>query len=195
MKQYVLDTNIFVYLTNPSSGDDLRRAARYFWGNAREEFENGEATLIVPEEVRRELEVQSYTLTDKRNRKTNAFLELCQEVSPIHLSQEIEHKIRQLTAYVRAKFKEDIGRDKMEYGGVSDSRILYTAYVEDGILVTGNVKDFLLYPLLFPLDEKRLYDIKENEYILIPPEGYEKIHSDSYFQKLLHEFFELDQES
>lgn len=193
MKQYVLDTNIFIYLTNRSSSDDLRRKTRYFWEKAREEFQNGEAVLLVPEEVRRELEVQSYTLTDKRNSKTNGLLELCQEVSPIHLSQEVEHKIRQLTAYVRAKFKEDMGRDKMEYGGVSDSRILYTAYVEDGILVTANVKDFLLYPLLFPLDEKRLYDINENDYIMIPPDGYTKIHSDPHFQELLQEFFELDQ--
>lgn len=36
----------------------------------------------------------------------------------------------------------------MEYGGVSDARILYTAYIEDAILVTANIKDF------FELDQE-----------------------------------------
>jgi len=36
----------------------------------------------------------------------------------------------------------------MEYGGVSDARIMFTAYAEDAILVTANVKDF------FELDMK-----------------------------------------
>lgn len=194
LKQYVLDTNIFIYLTNRSSSDDLRRETRYFWKKAKKEFENGEAVLLVPKEVRRELEIQSYTLTEERNNRTNALLEHCREVSPTNLTQDVEHKIRQLTAYVRANFKEDIGRDKMEYGGVSDSRILYTAYIEDGILVTGNVKDFLLYPLLFPLEEQRIYSINENKFVVIPPDGYTKIHSDPDFQKLLKEFFKLSQQ-
>lgn len=194
LKSYTLDTNVFRYAVNPTGGDDLRRVAKLFWKNALLEFKNGQAVLLVPREVIRELEVQSFNLSDKENRKIAGLLELCQEVSPSRLSPEIEHKIRQVTSYVRSNFKENIGRDKMEYGGVSDARILYTAYIEDAILVTANVKDFLLYPLLFPQHEERLYDIKKNNYVTIPEQGYTKIHSDVYFKKLLQDFFELDRE-
>lgn len=41
-----------------------------------------------------------------------------------------------------------MGRDKMEYGGMSDAQILYTAYIEDAILITANVKNF------FELDQE-----------------------------------------
>lgn len=195
VKSYALDTNIFRYAVNPTGSKNLRRAAKHFWKHALLEFENGKAVLLVPKEVIRELEIQSFSLSDKENRKIVDLLELCQEVSPNRLSPEIEHKIRQITSYVRSNFKMDIGNDKMEYGGVSDARILYTAYTEDAILITANVKDFLLYPLLFPQNEERLYDIKNNIYVMIPKNGYTKIHSDEYFKKLLQDFFELDQES
>lgn len=186
---------MFVYLSNSDSSKELNRAAYTFWKKAKDEFQNGEAVLLVPKEVRRELEVQDFHLKAKEKRKTAKYLELCKVVSPVHLSQDIEHQIRKITSYVRNNLKEYIGRDKMDYGGVSDARILYTSYVEDAILVTANVKDFLLYPLLFPQHEECLYDLKENTYVTIPKEGYEKIHSDPYFKELLQDFFELDQES
>ena len=82
MKQYTLDTNIFRYLTSPDVGGDLIIATKHFWRKAKSEFENGEAVLLVPKEVVRELEVQSYKLSDKENRKIAGLLELCREVSP-----------------------------------------------------------------------------------------------------------------
>lgn len=195
MKQYILDTNIFRHAVNPNSGDDLNKAARQFWRMALEEFENGEAVLLVPDEVRRELRVQLFTLGEKEKRKIKSMLQHCQVVTPVRVSIEIEHILRSISAYVRANFKEEIGRDKMEYGGVSDARILYTAYVEDAILVTANVKDFLLYPLLFEQNEERLYAIKEKDYVSIQEEGYKIIHEDPTFKEMLQVFFELDQES
>lgn len=168
---------------------------KFFSKKVLSEIENGEAVLLIPQEVVRELKVQSFTLTDKENRKIADLMELCQEVSPNRLSPELEHKIREMSAYVRSNFKSEIGRDKMEYGGVSDARILYTAYDEDSILVTANIKDFLLYPLLFQQDEERLYDMRENVYVKISEEGHKKIHSDPGFKGLLQDFFELDQES
>ena len=158
---------------------------------AKESFENGEAVLLVPREVVRELKVQSYKLKTRENIKIMGLLNYCQEVSPTVPTDDIEHQIRLISSYVKSNFKDDIGLP-MEYGGVSDSRILYTSYCEDADLVTANFKDFLLYPLLFNQDEERLYDIKTREYVKIPKEAYDKIHSDSQFQELLQEFFELD---
>lgn len=194
VKRYVLDTNVFVYLINPSSEGTLRGEARYFWKKVKEEIEVENAVLAVPDEVRRELEIQSYTLTEHVRSKTNSLLGLCQEISSVNMSIEIEHKIRQLTAFVRARYKKEIGRDKMEYGGVSDARILYTAYVEESILVTANIKDFLLFPLLCSPYEERLYDITKNEFVTIQPDSYSKVHSDPDFRELLQEFYALDQE-
>ncbi|WP_339252933.1 DUF4411 domain-containing protein [Sporosarcina sp. FSL W8-0480] len=194
MKQYTLDTNVFRYKTNPTGDHALRNSAKSFWKGTLREIQSGEAVLLVPEEVVRELKVQSFTLAEKEKRKIADLLGFCQEVSPNRLSIEIEHKIRELSAYVRSNFKSDIGQDKMEYGGISDSRILYTAYDEDSILVTANVKDFLLYPLLFPHNEERLFDMKENKFVRIPEQGYYKIHSDIGFKSMLQSFFEFDNE-
>ncbi|KON66455.1 hypothetical protein AKG34_26280 [Peribacillus butanolivorans] len=192
VKQYTLDTNIFRYETNPSA-DHLQKAARVFWNQIRQEMLDGEAVLLVPKEVVRELHIQSFTLSEKENNKIAGLLKLCTEVVPERLSPEIEHQIREMSAYVRSEFKADIGM-KMEYGGVSDARILYSAYSEDSILVTANVKDFLLYPLLFKNDEERLYDMKENAFVKIPEDVYSTIHADSVFKGLLQDFFELDED-
>lgn len=193
LKQYIIDTNLFRYAANPNGGDDLNRAAKLFWRVALHDFKNGKATLLVPDEVRRELLVQSYSLSAKETRKIMDLLLLCEVITPARFTIDIEHTLRSMGAYVRADFKKEIGRNKMEYGGVSDMRILYTAYVEDAILVTANIKDFLLYPLLFDQDEERLYDIKEQAYVSIPEDGYETIHEDPMFKAMMQDFFTLDQ--
>src|SRR5699024_7345961 len=119
--------------------------------------------LFLPKEVLRELKVQSFSLPKSENDRIENLVKLCQVTSPI-FSNEIEHNIREITAYIRSEFKSAIGRKNMEYGNISDARILYTAYSEDSILVTANVKDFLIYPLFFPRNEDRLYNIKDNSY-------------------------------
>lgn len=107
----------------------------------------------------------------------------------------MEHLIRIMQACIRANYKNEIGREKVEYGGVSDARILYTAYSNDSILVTANIKDFLLYPLLYPQNEDILHDLKKNTFVNIPSEGYTKIHGDDKFQRLLKEFYSLDNDN
>ncbi|MDW0114371.1 DUF4411 family protein [Sporosarcina saromensis] len=194
MRQYTLDTNVFRHETSKYANPDLRWAAKAFWKHVLHEIGDGDAVLLVPKEVIRELEVQSFTLSDKENSKISLLLEYCQDNLPDRVTIEIEHQIRMMSAYVRSNFKQEISIDKMEYGGVSDARILYAAYDEDSILVTANVKDFLLYPLLFPQNEQRLYDMKENVFVTIPKDGYDKIHADLVFKGLLNDFFQIDQQ-
>lgn len=194
LKEYTIDTNVFRHETNENDGADLRLGAHTFWTKVKEEIENEEAVLFVPKEAIRELEAQSFTLSDKQNRKINGLLELCIEVEPDNLSPDIEQAIKKMSAYIRAKHRNDLNQPKIEYGKVSDARILYTAYKEDSILVTANIKDFLLYPLLFPQDEQWLYNMKTNTFVEIPEAGYDNIHASEKFQELLQEFYELDQE-
>ncbi|RYG72926.1 DUF4411 family protein [Lentibacillus lipolyticus] len=192
IKHYTLDTNVFRYKTEENNLSNLKYQTHKFWKKIKDEITNNEAILVIPKEVINELEVQSFTLKDSQVKKINKLISLCIEVAPERLTQEMEHLIRNMQAYIRANFKRELGRKQVEYGGVSDARILYTAYCQDSILVTANVRDFLLYPLLYPQGEDILYDLKENDFVRIPCEGYEKIHEDAQFKSLLGKFYTLD---
>lgn len=192
-KQYTIDTNFFRYHTNNNGENDLRKAAVLFWETAKEEIENGEAVILVPAEVVRELEVQSYTLPDRENNKIQRLLANCQEVSP-SVSIELEHHVRKMSAYLRANYRHALGNLPIAYGGVSDSRILYSAYYEDSLLVTANIKDFMLYPFLFTQSEDRLYDLKQNQFIRIPEEAYNLVWKDPHFQNMFQELSRLEME-
>ncbi|RNF38880.1 DUF4411 family protein [Planococcus salinus] len=190
-KQYTIDTNVIRHDTNKTGKQELKKAARIFWQTIQEKVEKGEAVILVPAEVVRELQVQSHTLKVSENSKIQSLLTHCLEIAP-PVSIEIEHHIRKMSAYLRSKYKNDIGFPQMEYGGVSDARILFSAYYEDSILVTANIKDFLLYPFLFAADEERLYNLKENKFIQIPEAVYEKVWRDGTFEKLFQELNDLE---
>lgn len=191
MKQYTLDTNVFRYKATKAE-PQYKKQAKRFWKQVTEEIRNGEAVLFVPSEVKRELEVQSFTLGDKYNASLSELLEDCMPLPDVS-TIEIEHQIRQMTAYVRSEYQQKIGRE-MEYGGVSDARILYTAYEKDSILVTSNIKDFLLYPLLFAEDDQdRLYDFLSNSFVKIAPELHQEIHNDEAFIGMLETLYELEE--
>ena len=192
-KQYTVDTNFFRYHANNNGDQNLRRAAALFWRTAKEEIEKGEAVILIPAEVRRELEIQSHTLPDRENNKIQRLLANCQEVSP-SVSIELEHQVRTMSAYLRANYRNTLGNLPIEYGGVSDSRILYSAYYEDSILVTANVKDFMLYPFLFNQSEDRLYDLKQNQFVHISEEAYNLVWQDSDFQNMFLKLSKLEAE-
>lgn len=192
-KQYTVDTNFFRYHAYNNGDTNLRRAAVHFWKTAKEEVEKGEAVILVPAEVKRELEVQSHILSDRENNKIQRLLANCQEISP-SVSIKLEHHVRIMSAYLRANFRNALGDFSIAYGGVSDSRILYSAYYEDSILVTANVKDFMLYPFLFNQSEDRLYDLKQSQFVYIPEETYNLVWQDSGFQNMFLELSKLEVE-
>lgn len=191
LKQYTIDTNVIRYQVSKTGDQILERAARVFWRTIKENVEKGEAVILVPSEVVRELKVQSHVLKASENVKIQNLLNHCLEVSP-PVSIEIEHHIREMSAYLRANYKRDIGFPKMEYGGVSDARILYGAYYEDSILVTANIRDFLLYPFLFAQHEKRLYDLILSKYIQIPELVYAKVWQDETFKEMFQHLVKLE---
>lgn len=192
MKQYTLDTNVFRHKTN-GKNDNIQPSAKHFWTKVIQEITQNEAVLLVPKEVIRELEVQSFTLSDSKNQKISQLLKLCIEVNPKTLNDEIEHCLRKMAACIRKpELRQTFKQLKVEGLKVSDARILYTAYTEDSILVTANVKDFMLYPLLFEESEERLYCLKNNKFITVPAESYEKIHEDETFKSLFKELTNLE---
>jgi hypothetical protein len=197
LKSYLLDTNGFRYLTNPKEDKDIKKAAKAFWRHAIEEIQNGEAVLVIPKEVARELEVQSFSLPggEKQYARIAALLEEVEETLPDISTPEIEHHIRKISAYVGEKFREvikiELGIAKVKYGSVSDIRILYTAWQYDCVLVTGNVKDFVLYPLLFNPEEDRLFDIISGTYKKYGLPAYSIITTDSDFEDMMQDLQKL----
>ncbi|OXB93088.1 MULTISPECIES: DUF4411 family protein [Bacillaceae] len=191
-KVYMLDTNVFRYKSNPRAHKSYKKATKRFWRNVLQEFRNGESVLYIPKEVIRELEVQSYTLSEKENQRIAQLLELIEETVPDLATPEIEHQIRKITAYVRSEYKSDINAARdMEYGSVSDARILLAAWQYDCIFVTANIKDFMLYPLLFPQNESRLFDLLSENYVIIDPTVYENIHRDPVFAGMLQDLHNM----
>ncbi|WP_051827318.1 PIN domain-containing protein [Metabacillus indicus] len=191
MKQYTLDTNIFRHQTNESDSRQLRSGAQATWDKMIKEVDIGEAVLLVPKEVAFELDLQSFTLKKKQNEAIANLIELCKEVEPEVYTFEIEKSLRRLTAYVKSKHGSILGH-RIERLEASDARILYTAYDENSILVTANVKDFMLYPLLFPEGEERIYCMKNNQYIKVPTENYKAIQKDPEFIALRQTFYDAE---
>ncbi|WP_018664650.1 DUF4411 family protein [Heyndrickxia acidiproducens] len=192
MKQYTIDTNVLRYKANSKAEPSHKKAAKLFWKQVIQEIQDGEAVIGVPQEVIRELKIQSFTLSPKENEHISDLLELCQEVLPDLANINIEHKIREMSAYVRSEFTTAVDERKMEYPAVADSRILHAAYYSDSALVTSNIKELLLYPLLFD-NRNRLYDLLNKEYVNIPTELYQEIHKDLFFKSLLSDFHGLNQ--
>jgi predicted nucleic acid-binding protein len=196
LKQYMIDTNAVRYYVNPDR--QYQKPARRFWRKAREEIQNGEAVLLVPGEVVRELNIQSFSFSAHGNQKElnniTQLLEYC-NVVPSVSSDEIEHEIRKLSAHIRANYRADIDCGKgVHYPSVSDARILCTAWQEDCVLVTANIKDFMLYPLLDASSESKLYDILSDTYIEITEEAHSKIHKDPQFKTMFERLNELVEE-
>jgi|SaaInlLV_10m_DNA_1039704.scaffolds.fasta_scaffold38458_2 hypothetical protein len=198
LKAYLLDTNAFVYPTNPGKENkENRRAATVFWEQARIEIETGDAVLCIPREVARELEVQSYSLGGgvKQHKRILELLDEIEETYPDITTPEIEHQLRKISAFVGESYREGIkqnyGIDKVKYGGVSDARILYTAWQYDCVLVTANIKDFVIYPLLFSPGEDRLFDILSGTYKYISSPLFTTITTDPLFEKMMEELHSL----
>ncbi|MCU7667738.1 DUF4411 family protein [Bacillus thuringiensis] len=191
LKKYLVDTVAVRYRVNK----DYKKPVRRFWTKALEEVGNGEAVLLIPEEVFHELEIQSFGFSAHNNKKEldniANVLEQC-NVVPNITSTEIEHQLRKMAAYVRGNYKEDIDAGKgIEYPGVSDSRILCTAWRNDCVVVTANIKDFMLLPLLDAPGEEILYDIVSSKYITVTEEAHQKIHSDETFKTMFRDLVKM----
>jgi predicted nucleic acid-binding protein len=192
LKQYLVDTNSIRYKV--TTDDTNQKAARRFWSKAINEMQNGEAVILVPEAVVKELKHQSFSFEVFKNEKeleNIADILSFSEVVPNITSDEIEELIISTSAYVTSKFREEIkeatNTSKLKYPGIPDARIICTAWQRNCVMVTGNIKDFVLLPLLEAPGEQKLYNIMSESFITLPEELYLKIHDDSTFQTMFQE--------
>jgi hypothetical protein len=198
-KKYILDTNVFRHATETGDQEDIkkpRKAAKEFWTMTKKEVEDGKASLYTPSETIRELEVQSFTLKESVKSKIEQMIQI-QKILPNATNIEIEHQIRKIQAFIRSKYqiniKEELslGKKGMQYGGVSDARVLYSAWKKEGILVTANIRDFVLYPLLFGPTDKVLYDLLSNQFVILSLPLFNTIANDDTFVEMRKELEEM----
>lgn len=153
------------------------------------------AILLIPDEVRLELKVQMIAkdLRPSEKRRIARLISEC-TVSSIGLKSNIEQHLRIMSGYIakqyRQEFEDEIGL-KAQYLRTSDARILHSAFSEDGIIVTRNIKDFLLYLVMNDQEEEVLYDIADGKFVQISAQLHETIHQDQRFCRLFSKFIKI----
>ncbi|PLR79569.1 DUF4411 domain-containing protein [Bacillus canaveralius] len=147
-KRYMLDTNVFRYKIDTSSQHKME--AKHFWRMALQELMDNEAEIFTPAEVFRELDVQSYTMKPEELTRIEA-LKKNLVVKPDSTSISAEDLIRRISAYIRSKYKPylDVINRGVDYPSVSDSRILLSAWEHNCVMVTANIREFMLYLFYF----------------------------------------------
>lgn len=189
MIKYFLDTNIIRDLSTRSKdkASQLRKMqCKSFW---RKIMDDPNSLLYLSDEVQIELRVQLSAMHFKETEITSITTAISDcIISTSTLSFEKETSLRLLSAYLKNKYGFRIRKEtgfSCEYLQVSDARILYTAFEEDGVLVTRNIKDFLIYLLFFDHDETILYDISQGAYINFSQPLYNEIQNDSIISAFL----------
>lgn len=194
---YFTDTNCYRYASAITNGADSKEmevkriykaVTKRFWDKIITETSQGEAIILTCDEVIQELKVQSHTLQGKEKKQIEKLVSQV-EVDNTLIPQHLEYKLRELSNVMRSRYGKFLTNPPraMDYLRTSDARIFISSYLNDAILATANIKDFLLYPLFFGEEEKKLYDILNEEYVMIAPKGRELVEQDPLFQ----EFVEL----
>ena len=114
--------------------------------------EDSNAILMIPEEVKVELDVQLLAEIPPKPNERQRILDAVNDCQIVYekSTREIENKLRELSAILKAKYGSRIHEECQltpQYMQVSDARILSAAYEQDAILVTRNIKDFILSKL------------------------------------------------
>lgn len=150
MPDYLPDTNLFRYLD--VQNEAYKTAARDFFAGIQADAAAGKAKIFLSAEVDCELEVQMHTLSEREGHTIQEKLRGLTRVNA-DLSKALEHDLRKFSNYIRStKFRDvfKIPGYKMEYLQASDARILVDAYINDAVIVTANIKDFVMYSVISP---------------------------------------------
>ncbi|MCR2822368.1 DUF4411 family protein [Lederbergia panacisoli] len=185
-QRYMLDTNVFRYKVDSHSNH--RTKAKRLWRKILSELENGEAEIFVPLEVIRELEIQAYFMNKNEKDRLDQLMD-CLVILPESENVFAEHLIRKLSAYIRKNYKQNVNllNRGVEYPSISDARILINAWQNDCTLVTSNIKDYMLFPLLFEFENQKLYDLITEDFVFIDHISHEIITNDEEFRTLKDE--------
>jgi len=186
MPVYLPDTNLFRYMDN-NDLETYKQAAREFFTMARQEIVEGKSQILVSPEVKCELEVQMHTLKAREQQSVRNLLAVLPQSTNTNLPIDLERDLRIFSNYIRSsQFKGifKIPHYKHDYLHISDARILADAYRNDAVLVTANIKDFIVYSLFNEPGEQKLYDFLNKCYVEVPPETRAAIATDPLFLTL-----------
>lgn len=181
MTDYLLDTNLFRYLDVPTEA--YKTAARDFFVGVQTDVIKGKTTLFLSAEVACELDVQMHTLREKEKRAIRNMLPVLTQVNA-DLPKALEHDLRKFSNYLRSpKFNDlfKVAGYKMEYLKASDARIMVDAYMSDAVIVTANIKDFIVYSVISEPMEPKLYDFLNKTYVEVSSEAREAIEDDPFY--------------
>lgn len=180
---YLLDTNFFRYYSNAAS--PYQEKAALFWEKIKAEVSDDVALIGTSEEVVRELEVQFLELETDQVEEIQELL-IDTTVFPYKFSIDAEYALQQLGSYVCKTYKNSLREVGLPIDliGTSDSRIILTALENECLIVTANVKDFLVYILLSFDPLFSIYDPNGGKIVCIPNDLYNSIQKDANFQTL-----------
>lgn len=181
MPVYLLDSNLYRYTHDDNKA--YQEAAKEFFTTARQEVLDGQSVILLSGEVKCELEVQMHTLKDKDQRIISGMLGGYTPVSA-NLSVDLEHDLRKFSNYIRSTKFNGIFKDpnyKLDYLRASDARILVDAYVNDAVLVTANIKDFITFSVFCEPGEQKLYDFLNKRYVEVSPVARTAIAADTFY--------------
>lgn len=194
--KYIIDTNVIRDLSTRSKDDEAkkqRNRCRVFWEQMKDD---PHAILLIPEETRMELEVQLLANIPPKigeRERIDAAIHDCQ-IAYEKSTREVENKLRELSAVLKSRFGSQIQVEIQvtpQHMQVSDARILCAALEQDGVLVTRNIKDFILYLFLSDLGETILFDTSTAAYVSVSAELYQSVLEDEEFSRRLDDFFEV----
>ncbi len=191
------DTNMFRDFVNGNANQaNLKQAAHDFWTSTSRLAAINQAEIKIPKEVEVELKVQMHTFTSEQHKNIITQILNQNVIVDFPLPIDLERELREFTNYLRDNnnFNQSVIRHPnygLNYLQASDARILVTAYKYDGILVTHNIKDFLIYDLLFESTEDKLYDYVNKRFVKVPTDGRTLIEQNIWFQKLKQDLINL----
>jgi hypothetical protein len=157
-------------------GKDSYKYAEAFLKN----YYNCSYQLFITEETHREIEVQREIMSATSPSAERALANIHQQciLSPIGYKSDIqrEHLLRMAAAYIRKVYDPDIPgiSKRMTYPGVSDARIILSAYDNGMPLVTYNLNEFFIYACM----DQELYDSSTDELVSVDPVCLGKIQED-----------------
>ena len=167
--------------------ETYKQAAQEFFTMARREIMEGKSQILLSSEVKCELEVQMHTLKTREQQTIRRLLAGLPQTMNANLPVDLEQELRIFSNYIRATQFNGIFKIpdyKLDYLRTSDARILVDAYRNDAVLVTANIKDFIVYSLFCEPREQKLYDFLNKRYVEVSPEARAAIATDPLFLSL-----------
>lgn len=160
-KKLLLDTNVLRYYANNKDKSKVMQ----FWSLVHQN--PGIFDLFISDEIKKELEVQSYNI-GKENTIIKALLQ-CLRLLESSANHELVHTVRLVAAHIRKYYnipRFDRPEKQMTVPCYYDAKIILTALEHECAIVTRNIKDFMIFSCI--QQEHPIWDPVTNSTGFIP---------------------------